>query len=312
DINIAGLTIAIIVTFTRLGIRIRSRKLGWDDFWAAASVIGAALLMTGVLIILDPQPWMTQATLVAGYYITSEGFYIIVWTSRLSILFTIIRISPISMRKVLYTVAGAFGLMWIFLGMQEIVICEREPGWKAAVPTQCHLGKQVAIAQLTTDLIADLSLLIVPVHLFWSSLMPAGQRMRLNLVFSTCFLTTIVSLVHAYWIFANRGLNEIFTGIFEVSISMIVSSLSVIVGFAYRCLSQDNSPTLRPTTPQIQRHSHATNGAPISVDIKTTIYTDLEAGKAASSSQQGLDDDGSVYDRGCKLPAITQLEELRF
>ncbi|KAF8826160.1 hypothetical protein HHX47_DHR6000518 [Lentinula edodes] len=55
DIDIAGLTIAIVITFTRLGIRIKNRKLGWDDFWATFSIIGAALLMTGVLIILDPK-----------------------------------------------------------------------------------------------------------------------------------------------------------------------------------------------------------------------------------------------------------------
>ncbi|KIK54188.1 hypothetical protein GYMLUDRAFT_48988 [Collybiopsis luxurians FD-317 M1] len=303
NIAIAGLTIAIFVTLTRLGIRIRSRKLGWDDFWAAASIIGAILLMTGVLIILEPKPWMTQATLVGGYYITSEGFYSIVWTSRLSILCTIIRISPANMRRILYAVGGAFGIMWTFLAMQEIVICEREPGWKDAVPTQCHLGKTVAIAQLATDIIADICLLIAPINLFWRSMLPAGHRMRLNIVFSTCFLTTVVSLVHAYWIFANLGLNEIFTGIFETTISMIVASLNVIVGLLYRVVtkSESSSPSQR-TGGGIELHSRAANTGPISVDITTTTYTDAETGAKVASVQNGLYDD-SLYN---KQPEVVQ------
>jgi len=72
----------------------------------------------------------------------------IVWTSRLSILFTIIRISPTSLKRILYGASAAFGVMWLFLAMQEIVICEREPSWKNRVPVQCELGKSVAIAQL--------------------------------------------------------------------------------------------------------------------------------------------------------------------
>ncbi|KAJ3786494.1 hypothetical protein GGU11DRAFT_698990 [Lentinula aff. detonsa] len=304
DIDIAGLTIAIFVTFTRLGIRIRNRKLGWDDFWAAFSIIGAILLMTGVLIILDPKPSMTQLTLVAGYYITSEGFYTIVWTSRLSILCTIIRISPPgSLRRILYGVGVLFGIMWTFLAMQEIVICEREPGWKEAIPTQCHLGKSVAISQLTTDIIADLCLLIAPLRMFWNSMLPTGHRVRLNIVFSTCALTTVVSLVHAYWIFANLGLNEIFTGIFETTISMIVASLNVIVGLLYHaCANMKESSTMPSERTAgatgIELHSRGVATGPIAVDITTTTYTDAEIGVfKVPEAHQGGYEGNEVYDK---------------
>ncbi|KAJ3890869.1 hypothetical protein GG344DRAFT_88601 [Lentinula edodes] len=313
DIDIAGLTIAIVVTFTRLGIRIKNRKLGWDDFWATFSIIGAALLMTGVLIILDPKPSMSQLTRVAGYYITSEGFYTIVWTSRLSILCTIIRIAPPgTMRKILLVVGSLFGVMWIFLAMQEIFICEREPDWKAAVPTQCHLGKAVAITQLITDIIADLCLLIAPLRLFWNSMLPSGHRMRLNIVFSTCLLTTIVSLVHAYWIFANLGLNEIFTGIFETTISMIVASLNVLVGFLYHTITKGSSlPSERTGTGAqgIELHGRSVATGPISVDITTTTYTDAEAGAFKESNKRHQDiynlNDG-LYEEGDKKSEIVQ------
>jgi len=189
--------------------------------------------------------------------------------------------------------------------MQEIVICEREPGWKQAVPTQCHLGKSVAISQLITDIIADLCLLIAPLRLFWNSMMPASHRLRLNIVFSTCFLTTVVSLVHAYWIFANLGLNEIFTGIFEVTISMIVASLNVIVGLLYRLSVKGSSmPSERTTgggTQGIELNSRAGVTAPIAVDITTTIYTDIEAGKVPKVHY----DDGP-YEGGDKTPEVAQ------
>ncbi|KAJ3767706.1 hypothetical protein FB446DRAFT_315431 [Lentinula raphanica] len=301
DIAIAGLTIAIFVTFTRLGIRIRNRKLGWDDFWAGFSIIGAALLMTGTLIILNPKPSMTQLTRVAGYYITSEGFYSIVWTSRLSILCTIIRICPPgNMRRVLLVVGALFGVMWTFLATQEIVICEKEPNWKEAIPTQCHLGKSVAISQLTTDIIADLCLLIAPLRLFWNSMLPTGHRMRLNIVFSTCALTTIVSLVHAYWIFANLGLNEIFTGIFETTISMIVASLNVIVGLLYHTLKENSTIPSERTggATGIELNSRGVTTGPIAVDITTTTYTDAElGGYKVPKAHHGVYDGSLPYDK---------------
>ena len=87
DTAIALTTIGMAVTIFRLGIRIRDKKLGWDDFWAAMSLVSAAILLTGACIILTPKresffssdaarsvnfaysAWMGRMTMITGYYL---------------------------------------------------------------------------------------------------------------------------------------------------------------------------------------------------------------------------------------------------
>ena len=70
--------------------------------------------------------------------------------------------------------------------------------------------------------------------MLWQAKLPKGQRMRLITVFASCILTSLVypshaisltsmlnliqvSLAHAYCIWVNKGLDEFFSAMFEVS-----------------------------------------------------------------------------------------------
>ncbi|KAL1672652.1 hypothetical protein EV122DRAFT_294734 [Schizophyllum commune] len=280
DTSIAVYTIAAFVTVCRLVIRIKDRKWGLDDFWALFAMITGGIMLTGALIIVTPPPNIAQITKVVGYYFAACGFYSCIWSCRFSILCTISRISPSSWRLYIRLMFGAFSLMWAFLMIQAVVHCESDPTWHAT--GQCALGRPVAIAQLITDIVADLMLGLAPMRLLWRSNLSKGQRMRLITVFASALLTTLVSLAHAYCIIAGKGTDEVYSAMYELSVSIIVASLSVLVGFFSR--RGRNAGTHTTSNERSGNGTHGTgielsvNSRPINVDITTSTWVDSDNG----------------------------------
>lgn len=65
------------------------------------------------------------------------------------------------------------------------------------------------------DVIADLILMLAPLRLF-AILRDNWVRYRLIVIFSTCIITTVVSLVHAVYILTTGGSNVIISALVEV------------------------------------------------------------------------------------------------
>lgn len=59
-------------------------------------------------------------------------------------------------------------------------------------------------------------LIAVPVRLFLNSRLEAGIKMRLVIIFSASILTTVVSLVHAYYLLRVGGAVVLTAAIVEV------------------------------------------------------------------------------------------------
>jgi hypothetical protein len=136
-------------------------------------------------------------------------FYCIIWASRISIIYSIVRIDPNPSRRKLYIgVSIIYFITVIVLIVQLFWVCEPEPGWKDTRSPQCQLNKQVAICQLVTDILADLFLLFAPLKVL-SRLQDKALRKKLIIIFSTCIITTIVSLVHAAYILTVGGIRVI-------------------------------------------------------------------------------------------------------
>ncbi|KAL1694346.1 hypothetical protein GGG16DRAFT_47561 [Schizophyllum commune] len=294
------ITTALAVTLFRLGIRVHDKRWGWDDFWAAVSIVTSSFVLTGACISLTPKAWMSRDVLIMGYYFAATGFYCTVWSCRLSILCTIMRIIPNWWIKYFRIMGVAFAGMWLFLFVQALVHCEGDPSWKETTG-QCSLGRPVAEAQLVTDIVSDLSLSLAPVSMLWQANLPKGQRVRLITVFASCILTTLVSLAHAYCIWVNRGLDEFFAAMFETSVSMMVASLSVLVGFFTR-LSRGGGTS----GGHISTSGGATGasgielsraGRAINVDISTTVWVDDDAGQAKSHPTRSVEDGLESYDK---------------
>ncbi|KAF5380612.1 hypothetical protein D9615_004632 [Tricholomella constricta] len=216
---------AIASTIYRLWIR---RGRYWaDDAWALLSALSQFLMFSGVFIhITNSSP---RKAMVAAYYLMAAPFYTVVWFARLSILFSIIRIDPsAARRRLLLIIAVLFFITTVVLVTQLFWVCEPEPSWKNENNPQCVLTRQVVVLQLVTDILADAILIIAPLRLL-RNLNDKKLRRRLTVIFSTCLITTIVSLVHAAFIFVHAGPEEVMAAIVEDNVSLIVCNVPVVV-----------------------------------------------------------------------------------
>lgn len=236
--------VAVIVTSFRLYVRVRQVRLWIDDAWATLGMIFDFILLVADCLYLQDYEKYPQGTRVALYYIVAQCFYAVVWSSRISILFTIVRLTvPGAFRKFLLCTAVIFGTIWALLFSQLWWICETEPSWKTQSHPQCDLGRSVAITQMITDVLGDSVLILAPFHLIYKVRLSRAQKVRVLSVFSTSAITTIVSLTHAYYIFSGGGLKEVMAAMIEASMSLIVANLSVIIAFVFRLSAEEDAPS---------------------------------------------------------------------
>jgi hypothetical protein len=224
------------LTAFRLVERARHKKLGADDAWAAFAMCAVILLMIILELHVEPQTAsLPRTTLIGFYYIMSQSFYAIIWACRLSIIASLRRIVTTgTMNKVLLYAMYAFLITWGILFAQVFWTCENEPGWKDTPAPFCALGQKVGIAQVITDVGADIFLVVSPLHIFWKSRLSRRDRFRLSAVFAATVATTVTSLNHAYNLLKFGGLEEAFSAVIETSVSLFVCNLPVIIGVIMR------------------------------------------------------------------------------
>ncbi|XP_006461758.1 hypothetical protein AGABI2DRAFT_178785 [Agaricus bisporus var. bisporus H97] len=215
--------VAILTTFIRFTVRIvRKNRLWVDD---AFTVVSASALVTQLAgVCLDP----ARHGVVRGYLL-SNMFYLAIWSSRLSILFSLIRITRnLRPTRMLYVFAVLFFLAWAFLTAQLFWICESQKGWKEKPIPQCTLGTVVAVCQIVSDVISDSILLITPIRTFMV-ITDRKLRYRAMIIFGTCIVTTIVSLVHAAYLFQHLDTSILISAFVENSASLIVCNIPIMV-----------------------------------------------------------------------------------
>lgn len=242
-VDIVLTIVAAIVTSLRLCLRTQKRCLWIDDMWAALGMVFTFMLLIADCLYLQYYEMYPQDTRIALYYMIAQFFYAVVWSSRLSILFTVVRLTipGTLIRKALISTAITFGVVWALLFSQVLWICETQPGWKIQPHPQCDLGRSVAIAQIITDVLGDTVLIFAPFSLIYRIRLSSPQKIRVLAVFSASMITTIVSLTHAYYISSNGGTKEVMAGVVEASVSLIVANLSVVVAFFFRLSAEDDS-----------------------------------------------------------------------
>ncbi|KAG1827973.1 hypothetical protein EV424DRAFT_1536972 [Suillus variegatus] len=241
-VNIVLAIVAAIVTSLRLCLRARKRRLWIDDMWAALGMVFTFMLLIADCLYMQYYERYPQDTRIALYYMVAQSFYAVVWTSRLSILFTVVRLAAPGtyIRKALISTAITFGVVWALLFSQLWWVCEAKSDWKRQPHPQCNIGRSVAIAQIITDVLGDAVLIFAPFSLIYRVGLSSPQKIRVLAVFSASMITTIVSLVHAYYIFSSGGTKVIMAAIIEASMSLIVANLSVVVAFFFRLLSAED------------------------------------------------------------------------
>lgn len=251
-LNMAMPLVAVTVTLFRLYCRARQGRLWIDDLWATFAMLFTLVQLIVNWIYLEAYEKYPQGTRVALFYMLVVLFPTVVWSSRISILLTVVRLTaPGTLRKILMRTTMVFVILWAVLSVQVLLTCEDEPGWKTEPRPQCNLGKNVAIAQIITDVFGDSVLILAPFRLIYKVRLTKAQKIRILAIFSTSTITTVVSLVHAYYILSNEGLKEAMAAMVETSVSLIVASLSVVVAFFLRMSAKDDTPSPWQSSPVI-------------------------------------------------------------
>jgi len=228
--------LAIVLTALRLYYRGARRHLGWDDAWAALAACSAFFETAGSWIRNSPSE--SHYHRLVGYYMLNVSFTSVLWAARMAIIASVLRVIPHLMMLRRYAMTSAFLLfaMWLANIAAKIYVCESNPAWKNTANVQCFLGIGVGILELTTDIIADMILVVLPLYLLWGIGISNARRKLLIMIFSASAVTTIVSIVHASYVFGPDRDGESITAHLEASVSLIICNLAVLVTWLVRTL----------------------------------------------------------------------------
>jgi hypothetical protein len=255
-----------------------------------------------------------QSIRVALYYIPCQSFYVVVWSSRLSILFTIVRLTVpgTTIRRVLISIAITFGIVWALLFSQVWWVCEAEPGWKTQPHPQCDLGGSIATAQIITDVLGDSVLILAPFCMIYKVNLSTAQKVRVLSVFSASAITTVVSLTHAYYIFSDGGLKVLMAAIVEASMSLIVANLTVVVAFIFHLKAEDSPGTVTPIVTFGSLPSNRVRD-PLATTLTGAESIPIELEDLSGSRPQTVDVEFSVNNKEGKQPnELCQAREMMF
>ncbi|KAG1871891.1 hypothetical protein C8R48DRAFT_670331 [Suillus tomentosus] len=239
-VDIVLTILAAIVTSLRLCLRMQKRCLWIDDMWAALGMVFTFMLLIGDCLV-SPSVDVAYILLKKRRKVPSRHKDSIILYRRYKYRIRIAQFFYAVVWKALISTAITFGVVWALLFSQVLWICETQPGWKTQPLPQCDLGRSVAIAQIITDVLGDTVLIFAPFSLIYRIRLSSPQKIRVLAVFSASMITTIVSLVHAYYISSDGGTKEVMAGVVEASVSLIVANLSVVVAFFFRLSAEDDS-----------------------------------------------------------------------
>ncbi|KAJ7922315.1 hypothetical protein B0H13DRAFT_1707824 [Mycena leptocephala] len=311
-VKITAATCSFLALGTTIYRLYKRRGRFWaDDFWAlfalVALIIQLVVLFLPVIIPVRPQP--NSLTNKSRRRMTQHAEQV---ASRLSILFSIIRIEPSAQRRrLLFWVAGTFVAAALFLLGQLFWVCE--PNLSAS----CELSPQVGICQIVTDFIADSILLLAPLPLF-RTLIDKSLGYKLTLLFSTCVVTTIVSLVHSAFILTDDDKKILISAIVEDCLSLIVANIPVIITTTIDIVGEpDQAQTGKSvqltsvfwfseaqTTGTMELHTIAEDPAKLSYAIKNTATSAWNHNDLPVS-------EGTVVDKlSCTKPVVVFVDPL--
>ncbi|KAG1754342.1 hypothetical protein EDB19DRAFT_647467 [Suillus lakei] len=231
-------TCTIVLTSWRLWYKIIQRRWWWEDLWAAAAL--AAIIISGVSVWIfsetpmDSKPWHGS---IIAYWLLMINFTIGLWSSRLSMICSIIRLSPPTrIRTVACCTAATFGAITIALLIHKCWFCARHHDWEEIAPLSCSLASAVGITQVIADFLSDLTLVVLPAQILHQVKLPRNQRILILSVFSGSLVTTLLSIVHAVFFIQADPILKVLTAQLEMAFSVIVCDLLPIVTCLYKVL----------------------------------------------------------------------------
>ncbi|KAG1778476.1 hypothetical protein EV702DRAFT_154588 [Suillus placidus] len=231
-------TCTIVLTSWRLWYKIIQQRWWWEDVWAATAL--AAVITSGVSVWIfsgtpmDSKPWDGP---IIAYWLIMISFTIGLWSSRLSMMCSIVRLSPPTrIRTVACCSAAAFGAIAIALLIHKCWFCARNHDWEEIAPLSCSLASSVGITQVIADFLSDMTLVVLPAQILHQVKLPRNQRILFLSVFSGSLMTTLLSIVHVVFFIQADPILKILTAQLEMAFSVIVCDLLPIVTCLYKVL----------------------------------------------------------------------------
>ncbi|KIK40569.1 hypothetical protein CY34DRAFT_49391, partial [Suillus luteus UH-Slu-Lm8-n1] len=216
-------SIAILCTIFRLVYRSWTRHFWWEDAWAVFALIADGKYFKNLIVALFSNP-TTYPT-----WILAVSFTSVMWAARMSIVFSIIRITNQSgcgiHQRITYIIAGSFACMWAGLVAQKINIC---------LFHACQMAGSIALSQLVTDVIADTFLVVAPLHLWKDLRFPRHRKILVMSAFSATILITVITIPQSIILFKIPRETPLLLAHVKAALSLIICNLLVIVTFVYR------------------------------------------------------------------------------
>ncbi|KIJ62422.1 hypothetical protein HYDPIDRAFT_94501, partial [Hydnomerulius pinastri MD-312] len=241
----------------RLWIRIRLRRLWWEDAWAALALCldGICAVSTWTLTSPYAPPWyLSQNAHIISLWLTLISYTCLVWSARMSIVFSIIRVVPPPgpIRTIAYGVAVLFFFMWALVSSSKAYTCGSDTSWYEGVIIQCPIGLPIAIIEFTTDLVSDAILVAMPLRMLWHVKLPRGERILILSIFSMSLLSCFASIIHVAFLIPDPSFMAGMTADIEGALGLMICNLLVIVTYFYRVFrnGEDIETTSDPTYPK--------------------------------------------------------------
>jgi hypothetical protein len=208
--------------------------LWWEDGWAAFALIGDVICLACI--------WLDRRI---SFWILAMTFTSVQWAARMSIIFSIIRVTNHSNfkvhRRITYLIAISFACMWAALIAHRLTMCAYR---------SCRMGGSVAFSVLITDVIGDFALVATPLQLWRNAGLSRSTKILVLSSFSASLLITAVTVPHSIILIGVHGVGKV-TIIFahvKSALSLVVCNLLVIVTFVYRVWWKETFDLDQPVT----------------------------------------------------------------
>ncbi|KAG2036067.1 hypothetical protein BDR03DRAFT_470481 [Suillus americanus] len=226
-------SIAILCTIARLVYRVWTRHFWWEDVWAAVALIADVICLACLWLDQMITPWILSIT-----------FTSVLWAARMSIIFSVIRITNHSgckiHKQITYLIAVSFACMWAVLIAQKTSACKLH---------SCIMSPSVVSSQLIADGIADVSLVGTPLYLWTKVGLSRSRQILVLSTFGTSLsLITAITIFHSINISIGHTSTTLILAYVKAAFSLLICNILVIVILLYRTCSNETVDLDQPFT----------------------------------------------------------------
>ncbi|KAN0077986.1 hypothetical protein V8E55_010043 [Tylopilus felleus] len=238
-------SIAVVLTSLRLWVRVRLRRVWWEDAWAALALCLAVISAVSTWMLNLPErtypQYMSHESHIVMVWLTLLSYTCLTWAVRMSIVFSSIRMVPPAsrMRTIANGFAVAFFFLWALCVASEGYTCGSDRSWYNSPNLKCPIGFPIAMIEFTTNVIADVALVALPIGILWRMRLSRNERVIIFIILSTSLLTAMVNIVHVGFLIPVPGYTARMTADIEGALDLGICNLLVLVISAYRWNGED-------------------------------------------------------------------------